>query len=145
MDAIFALFNTAWAGDTTAIVGSVPDIRWAGVEEPDKPPMNAFWCRVSTITTTPEKQTALRIGVAPSQNRRYTSSGIVFVQIFCPMSVADAMNKGRKLAELARNAFRGKETANNVWFRDMRIDPLAPEDEFYRFNVSVEYEFDEIG
>lgn len=144
VDAMFKLFNDAWNAGAAAIVGSVPHVRWPDVEEPAKPITDAYWCRVS-LNTILEGQTTLKVGVAPSENRRYTSTGLLFVQLFCPMSDAQAADKGRQLAVLARNAFRGNETSNGVWFRNARIVPLAPEENAYRFNIVVEYEYDDIG
>lgn len=144
IDAMFAMFKTAWEAGASVIVGSVPEIRWAGVEKPDKPIVDVYWCRVSQQTVL-EGQTTLKTGIAPSENRRYTSTGLLFVQLFCPMSDAQAYDKGRQLAVLARNAFRGNETTNGVWFRNARINELAPEENAYRFNIVVEYEYDDIG
>lgn len=144
VDAMFKLFNDAWSAGASAIVGSVPPIRWQGVEGRDKPLPNSYWCRVSTQNVL-ERQTTHKTGVAIGENRRYTSSGLLFVQLFCPMSSADAMDKGRQLATLARDAFRGKTTPNDVWFRNARINELPPEESFYRFNIVVEYEYDDIG
>lgn len=143
IDDMFALFNAAWQ-NSNAIVGSVPEVRWQGVEERDVPPANAYWCRVSTQNVI-DRQATLKSGVDSGQQRRYTSQGLLFVQLFCPMSDARAMEKGRQLAELARAAFRGVESPNGVWFRNARINELAPADNAYRFNIVVEYEYDDIA
>lgn len=146
IDAMFALFNDAWVDGAGALAETtlVPDIRWPGVEEPEIPPVDSFWCRVSTQQVS-EPLTSFKSGVAPTENKRYSAVGLLFVQIFCPMSDSRAMEKGRLLAELARDAFRGKQTANDVWFRNARIQNLPPEDRFYRFNIVVEYTYDDIG
>jgi hypothetical protein len=144
IDDMFTLFRMAWNAGAAVVVGSVPAIRWEGVQEPSIPPVDAYWCRVSTQQVA-EPQSSFKTGIAPDANRRYTAIGVLFVQIFCPMSEAQAMEKGRLLAELARNAFRGKETANQVWFRNVRIQRLAPEQNYYRFNVVAEYTYDDIG
>lgn len=144
IDAIFALFNAAWSAGAPAIVGTVPQIRWQGTEGTSKPPVDGFWCMVSAQTVF-EEQSTLKTGLAPSENRRYTATGLLVVQLFCPMSDAEAMDKGRRLAVVARNAFRGKETNNGVWFRNARINEIPPEENAYRFNIVVEYEYDDIG
>jgi len=140
VDAINGAFYEAWQAEAASIVGSVPEIRWQGVEA-DKPPQNVFWCRVS-IQTVYEEQTTLS---NDNGTKRYRTGGLVFVQIFCPTADAQAMDKGRKLAIVARNAFRGKQTANGVWFRNARINELPPEDDAYRLNVVADYEYDDIG
>ena len=142
IDEINAEFWNSWNSDKTVfIVGYVPDVRWQGVEEPSLPDGSKFWARVS-IQTVFEEQTSL---AGNESKKRYTSSGLVFVQIFCPKSNAQANEFGKKLSEVARNAFRGKSTAGAVWFRNVRINELSPEDLFYRFNVVAEFEYDEIA
>ena len=144
VDAMFALFNAAWTAGAAAIVGTVPEIRWQGVEGPNKPPANGYWCMVG-VQTVAEPQSTFKTGVEPLENRRYTAIGFLVVQLFCPMSDAQSAYKGRLLAELARNAFRGQETSNGVWFRNGRIEPLPPEENAHRFNIIVEYQYDDIG
>jgi hypothetical protein len=142
-DAMLGLFNTGWQA-AAAIVGAVPAIYWQDVTVIAPPVTNAYWCRVSTQGVG-EYQTTHKTGIAPDNNRRYTSYGLLLVQIFCPTSVAGAGAKGRELAVLARNIFRGKATANDVWFRNARINEIPPEPNFYRFNVICEYQYDDIG
>ena len=141
VDEIFDKINTAWKANTTSIVGYVPKMRWPGVEEPKKPNLGKYWARTSQETVT-EEQTGLRNG---DNGQRYTALGLVFVQIFCPKSDGQSMVNGRSLAIVARDALRGKTTSCKVWFRNARIKELSPEDNWYRFNVIAEYEYDEIS
>ncbi len=143
VDEMFALFREAWHSGTTAIVGSVPAVRWPNVEERSRPPLNSYWCRVS-MQEVLAPQSSLKSGVAPNEGQRYTSTGLLFVQVFAPMSDAEAAEKGKALAELARSAFRGVETPGGVWFRNPRVTPLPPQDNAYRFNMVVDYEYDTI-
>ena len=144
VDEMFALFRTAWNANTAAIVGTVPEVRWQGVESKVVPIVDGYWCRISTQNLG-EKQTTFKSAIAQDTNRRYTSKGLLFVQIFCPMSDSDSMSKGRQLGEVAKKAFRGKATPAAVWFRNARVNDLPPEDDMYRFNMVVEYEYDDIG
>lgn len=141
---MFTLFTAAWDANTVAIVGSVPAVYYQGVEQPGRPSRNIYWARAS-IQSIIEQQTSHKIGIAPDQNRRYTATGLFILQLFCPMSDFSSIVKGRQLAEVARNAFRGKTTAGNVWFRNARINELPPDNDNYRFNIIVEYEYDDIG
>lgn len=141
IDDIFGIFKAAWDANSATVVGSIPEVRWPGVEEPSKPNYENYWARVSQQTVL-ENQTSLRNG---QNGQRYTTSGLVFVQIFCPKSESLGMTNGRKLATIARDSFRGNATSGNVWFRNARINELEPEDKWYRFNVVAEYEYDEIG
>lgn len=144
IDDMFKTFNDAWQAGAAAVVGSIPTVYWHGVESSVNPPTNVYWVRVSTQTVL-ERQTTFKSGIAPSENRRYTAQGLLFIQLFCPMSDSQSMDRGRRLAVLARDAFRGAETVNGVWFRNARINELPPEENSYRFNVVVEYVFDDLG
>lgn len=139
IDEMFAQFRIPWEANSAAVAGYVPEVRWPGVEEIDPPDASKYWARVSQQTVD-EQQTTLRNGEFA---KRYTADGLVFVQIFCPKSDAESMTTGRRLATIARNAFRGQSTSGNVWFRNARIKELEPEAKFYRFNVVTEYEYDE--
>lgn len=144
IDEMYGLFNEAWQAGSSAIVGSVPQVRWDGIEEDTPPPVDAYWCRVS-IEEIAAPQTTLKSGIAPDEAQRYTATGLLFVQLFCPKSDAEAKAKGERLAELARNAFRGVETPGGVWFRNPRATPIPSQGNALRFNVVVEYEYDSIA
>jgi hypothetical protein len=143
-DEMFALFNVAWQANAGEIVSPVPEVRWQGKEVPTKPDRTKFWARVS-IQSVIEQQATLSNCVIEPGKKKYESAGLVFVQLFGPKIVATAYDDLQKLAKVARNAFRGKTTVGNVWFRNVRINTLNPEELFYRLNVVAEYEFDEIG
>lgn len=143
-DEINALFLAAWNAGSAAIAGYVPEIRWQGVQYRDLPDGSKFWVRLSKQTVFEEQATLSTCEGVPGK-RKYTASGLVFVQIFCPKSNTQAFELGQKLAKLARNAFRGKSTPGKVWFRNTRINELTPEELYERFNVVTEFEYDEIG
>ena len=143
-DAMFTLFYLAWTSNAPAIVGSVPEIRWQGKEVAAKPPVDNYWCRVSA-SNVGEPQGSLQSSVASPGNRRYNAQGILVIELFCPMSVSDSHVKGEDLAVVARDAFKGKETSNGVWFRNATIKARPASEDAYRFNIVVEYEYDDIG
>jgi len=143
-DEINALFLAAWNAGTTALVGYVPEIRWQGVQYRDLPDGSKFWVRLSKQTVFEEQASLSNCEGLPGQ-KKYTASGLVFVQLFCPKSNTQAFELGQKLAKLARNAFRGKTTPGKIWFRNVRINELSPEELYERFNVVTEFEYDELG
>lgn len=144
VDEMSALFKNAWNAGTTMIAGYVPEVRWLGNEIAVKPPSGKYWARFSTQNLTEEQATLSNCVEAPG-SKHYTSSGLVFIQLFAPKSVNGSFTVLRLLAILARSAFRGKTTPGKVWFRNVRINEISPENEFYRINVVAEYEFDEVG
>ena len=141
---INSLFLTAWNLYSAAIVSYIPEIRWQGVQYRDLPDGSKFWVRVSKQTVF-EEQTTLSVCEGAPGQKRYTASGLVFVQIFCPKSNTQAFELGQELAKIARNAFRGKTTPGKIWFRNVRINELNPEELYERFNVVTEFEYDELG
>lgn len=142
-DEIFGQFLTAWNLYAPSIVGYLPEVRWQDSEKETIPDGSKYWARLSVQTVT-EEQTALGECDAPSK-RRYTASGLVFVQLFAPKSDSRGAELLGELAMIARNAYRGKSTAGSVWFRNCRIKELPMEDLFYCRNVVCEFEYDDIG
>lgn len=143
IDEMFAAFRTVWNAGSAAIAGYVPEVRWPGVEKDDKPPTEKYWVRVSQQTVA-ENQATVNADTVNGK-RRFTGLGLIFIQIFAPMSKSDGYDKGRQLSVLAKSAFRGQDTPGGVIFRNARINELAPDGKAYRFNVVSEYEYDEIA
>ncbi len=142
-DEILAVFNTVMKLNSATLIGYMLDIRWPGIIEPSKPDGSKFWARAS-IQTVASPQSSLSTCVEEPYQRRYTTNGLLFIQFFCPLSLATSMTQGRKLAIVSQNAYRGKKTAGGVWFKNVRINELPPEALFHRFNVVSEFEFDEL-
>lgn len=140
IDEIFGTFNAAWQAGAAGIVGYVPEVRYVGVELPTSPASGKFWARLSSQGVKEPQATFNGVAV-----QRYTAYGLIFVQLFCPKSVSNSMQLGRKLAELTKNCYKGVSTQNCVWFRNGRIQELEPEDLFYRFNIVTEYEYDTLN
>lgn len=143
-DQINQVFFDAWTANAAAVIGYVPEVRWQDVTEPDTPDGSKYWARVS-IQTIDEPQTTFAVGVSGPDKRRYTAYGLVFVQLFGPKSDVTSSEKIKQLAEIAKNAYRGKATSGKVWFRNVRINELGPEELFIRRNVVAEFEYDEIA
>lgn len=144
IDEMFALFNAAWQNNTSAIVGYVPTLYWPGIIPEDTPDASKYWGRVSQQTVTEEQSTLSNDEGLPG-SKCFTINGLIFVQLFCPVSDVSAMQTGRLLAVVAKKAFRGKTTSSGVVFRNARINELSPENNAIRFNVVAEYEYDEIS
>lgn len=136
---MFERFYSVWQTDTVAVVGSVPEVHWQGIETGQKPGFDTFWARVSQETVSDEQST-LRNG---DSGQRYETNGLLFIQIFCPKSDPQGMAKGRQLGSIARNAFRSHVTPSGVWFRNPRVVELEAEEKWLRLNVIVQYQYDE--
>ena len=139
------LFKTAWLANSGLVFGYVPAIEWHGLETLGKEDRAKVWVRFSMQNLT-QAQATLSTCVMQPYQRRHEGSGLVFIQLFLPKSVDNAIPFGRKLAQVALAAFRAKKTEGGVIFRNTRInDGIPPEEMFYRINVVSEYEYDELS
>jgi hypothetical protein len=138
------LFKAAWDAGTSAIAGYIPAVEWYGAENATPVDREKIWVRFSTQNLLDQQATLSTDAGLPGQ-RRYESSGLVFVQLFIPKTIDNGVILGRQLAQVAKNAFRGKTTSGKVQFNNVTIKDLTPEDLFYRFNIVAEYDFDELG
>lgn len=140
-----ALFYAAWQANAAPFFGYIPDVEWFGKETKDKADRTKVWVRFSTQNVF-EEQATLSACVDQPFVRRWNGSGLIFIQFFLPKTVANAVIQGRKLAKVAKTAFRGKKTQGGVTFYNTRInDNVPPEELYYRLNVVSEYDFDELG
>lgn len=144
INAMFGRFRIAWESGSPWIVGYVPYVYWQGVRDPRPVDMSVYWARVSQQTVD-EQRGSLSNDVGEPGKARYNVAGLIFVQLFCPQKDAASMERGRALAVVARDAFRGHTADGVVWFRNARINELEPESLADRFNVVAEYEYDELG
>lgn len=143
-DEMYALLLAAWNANTPAIVGYVPELRYQNVEIPTKPDSSKYWARLSIQTVT-EGQTTLSSSVVSDGHSRYTTNGLIFVQIFAPLSDSLCGRNGQLISQVAKKAFRGHTTSGKVWFRNGRIQELPNDSQSVRFNVVTEYQYDELS
>lgn len=136
---IFAQLNNIKASLTT-LLGYEPLIIYQGVDKEVQPDSTKLWLRAS-IQTVLESQATLS---GNDLKRRYTTYGLVFIQIFIPKTRAQDYAFGLAVANLVLKAYRGKSTENCIVFRNVRRQELPPETAWNRINVVGEYEYDEI-
>jgi hypothetical protein len=137
-DEIFELFDTNFAV-AEIVVDTECEVRWAGVPPTatQKPIPDGYWVRVSKKTAGTDQA-----GYA-DREKRYDTYGNLFVEVFAPMAEADSNRNGELLAVAARDIFMGTETEGGVWFRNARYVELDNDGKFYRWKVTVEFEFSE--
>lgn len=138
-DEMLSFFNTAWTAldlvDTLEV-----ETRWQGKEKGGIP--EGYYVRVSKTSDKSDSGGFLENGNGQSP-QVFDTYGLVFVQVFAPMSGADSFRNGELLAIAARDIFRANETASGAWFRKAHYKELDNDGKFYRWNVTVEYEFSE--
>lgn len=141
-DQMHQMFTQGVNAGASAILGYVPEMRFLGVQKRENPPTDKFWIRFTVVSlTTPQSG----VGVNSSQtgSRKYTDYGYLMAEVFCPKSSPTAWRQGQLLATMIRDLFRGTETEGCVWFRNPRINPIDPVDNFYRLHVIADYEYDD--
>lgn len=140
IDLMYGLFKTAFDAGAGAIVGGpVPYVQYEGIT-PSKPaPNNKIWARLF-VRNVNESQATLGSPDGPGKHE-YESVGFLTVQLFLPKDDNGAIVRGRRLAQLVRNAYRSVSANGEVWFRDATIRERPPEERWYVIDISVTYEF----
>lgn len=144
IDEMYTILDTSINASSTAIVGYIPTIYWPGDKPVDNVDGSKFWLRVA-VQTLLNPQATFSNDVGAANQRRYTSKGILIFQVFCPQSVDSSYVLGQRLAILIRDSYRRVTTPGGVWFSNARIKEIPSEEIFYRFNVIVDFQFDDIS
>lgn len=131
-------FIAEWTAGAPAIVGTVPEIRFAGVEKPEVPTVTFGRFVMNPVSAPQATQRNGEFGM------RYEHNGIIIVQLLIRRNRVDAEEIARKLAMLVQRIFRDPRFPGCYIFRNVRINNLEPEDSFLRKNVVMEYQFDEL-
>lgn len=137
-DYIYSLVSSEWHDMTVDILGQPADIRYAGTIDKTKPavPDNGlYWCRVS-MQIVVEGQETLR-----QETRRYQTTGLVFVQLFCPVVDNKALTNLDLLSERMRNAFRADRSDKIEFTRSQINDSIAAEANWLRANVVSTFQY----
>ena len=129
-DEILAFFKTAW--DTTGNLAVYENVKGA------VPTAQAAWAR-PVIRHSPGGNQSLT-GALNKTN--YERTGLMVVSVFIPNG--NGLSLGRSLGKTVADAFEGKATASAVWFRNVRIVEVGPSNEWYQFNVVIQFTYDEI-
>lgn len=143
IDEMYAAVWIAWQNETVAVTSYVPEMRWQGKEQPEKPSGNSkFWARTS-YQVLQDKQATLSNCVGEPFKKRYTTKGLILVDISSPKGLNNEQ-KGLLLAEVVKKALR-KPTPNGVTLLNARVMPMLPKDDCYRHLAIANFEYDEIG
>lgn len=144
VDNMNARFLAAWNAETAAIVGYVPEIRWDGNEKKAPPPGGLYFV-IHSVQNVKDGQSTLSNNVSRPGVKRFTSIGLVIMQLYMPKNVQDPKPNGRALAMIAKNAYRSGDNSSGIWFKNVRINDLPSFEDWYRLNVIAEYQYDELA
>jgi hypothetical protein len=129
-DEILAVFKTAW--DTTGYPVHYQDVRKQ--RDRDEEP----WA-VVTLQHSAGFQSTLS---GAQGARTFTRLGFLTTQVFVP--VGKGLQESYELAKVVSDAFEGTATPGGVWFRNVRLNEVGRDGEFYQLNVIVEFSYDEV-
>lgn len=134
-DAMAQQFNTAW----TAGAPTVP-IVWPDVKS-DIPDKGVAFCRF-TVIHNPGLGGQATLANCQGQ-RRYRRNGNVIIQLFVPF--AGGLRTMHTLIPIAMQAFEGVDLQpSGVWFRNTRFVEVGPSGAYLQWNVTTEFEYDEV-
>lgn len=133
-DEILGALKTAWDADPGST--GLP-VLYSDTEE-DVPATGA-WARV-TVQHNEGFQATLSNAVGA---RRFRRLGTVTVQVFTPHNEGGTLSD--TLATVAKNAFEGVTTSpGRVIFRNVRVNEVGQDKEWFQVNVLADFEYDEI-
>ncbi len=142
-EAIDELFGIALNAINAAVIASiVPSVqmRWPGNPQPGEPPIDAYWGRASYQTVTDEQSTLSNA----NGMRRYEANGLFYLQLFCPLLVANSLPNGRLLASFVQAAFRKPSPSGVMTFHASPIRELGNSDENYPLTLMVKCQYENI-
>lgn len=116
-----------------------PEAVWQNVERIDPNDNGVHWIRFSAVEFQFTQSGFRGIG----NGVPYTGEGIVTVQIFLSKSAYETVDE-KALGLIAQSAFVTKSTDTCVWYRSPTINPLPPEENHFRVNVTAEYSYDSV-
>lgn len=119
-------------------------LAFSGIEGNNKLPRDKVCARLDVQHILDDQQTLSNCVEEPFK-KRYLVSGMLFVEFYAPKTTANAAKIIGDLAEIAKTAFRGREMNGSITFRRTRIVTAPKEDEFYRLDVSSDFEYHQIG
>lgn len=132
-DEILTFFKVAWEADAESV--NVPIYYWD--VKKDGPTQGSPFARI-TVRHLNGVQATLADQVG---NRKFERNGVITVQVFTPFG--GGLVKNDALAKVASDAFEGKATQNQIWFRDVTINEIGQDEAWFQTNVTANFTYDE--
>ena len=129
VDDITLIFKTVW--DTTGHEVFYESVR--NQREDD----NSSWASFSIRHASSTQRT-----LGGQGNRIFTRTGFVIVSIF--FQVGKGLSEGYALAKVVTDVYEGICSPNGVQFRDIRLQEIGRDGQFFQINVLIDFEYDEI-
>lgn len=143
-DSMASLFAAAWASsDAWASLGlpDAPRIAWQGRRLDPEPSLDAPYCRWIARHGEPPRPSL----AGDQATRIYPNSGMIIVQCLAPLDPGNGFEVAERMAIIARDAYRGKQTSDCIWFRNARIEEVGEDAGWFLFNAYVDFTYDEVS
>jgi len=141
-EAMFNVVNAAWP-ILPAYIGqiiTIPLIK-QGLEPPNPYPPEQYYGRFTIVEATSPQTTFATKVAGQADQRQYTSSGSIFVQLFTPSVEPTGDADCRLMAEYIQGILR--KGVPNVRIHNVRIKTLLSDGIYFRRNVVADYFYDE--
>lgn len=116
-----------------------PEVFWPDKETDDSLPKDRHFLMFSTSDVKTE-QRSMAGGRQQLVGTKYTTPGVGLVRLFFSKLRYQTAEEDF-ISAIAQECFLSSRTTN-VWFRNSTIVELPPEEDFFRANVTFEYEYD---
>lgn len=110
----------------------------------EKPPNGQVWARVSKRVVF-EKQATIHTTSHDVGKKRYSTAGYLTIQLFSPRDSIDLVAEMESIAMAFRDALAGKSTEDHIWFKNVTIREIPPEDLYARINVVAQFTYETIS
>ena len=115
---------TGWILQFDNVAGSVPS-------------NNDPWARATVQHVLGFQRTLGGIGC-----RRFQKNGVVAVQIFT--KTGTGLSESDALSKLVTDTFEGTDTPEGVWFRNVTLNEVGNDGQWFQVNVTADFEYDDI-
>jgi hypothetical protein len=132
-DEIHTLFKTAWdAGAETAgqpVLYADSKTQVPKTNDADNNP--DLWAKI-TVQHSGGSNAVIGNGL-------FDRIGVVTVQVFTALGTG--LSIGDNVYKIVADAYEGKTTPGGVWFRNVSVNEVGPEGEWYQTNITADFEY----
>lgn len=141
-DSMATLLADYWVAQDWAAMGfdAAPDIQWQG-----RGVSNSLSVNKPYIEWQARHNDAPQASFSDSQVKAYDTYGLIIIQSKGPLLPGNGFEVAQRMAIIARDAYRGKQTPDCIWFRNARISEVGADGGWYLFNTYIEFNYSEVG
>lgn len=123
--------------DACLAAGVPVELRYGAHVQAALPANDTYWARIVRNVVSEEQET-LRNG---DNVRRFVSIGLLYVQMFAPVTDSKALFNLAQISEDVRTAFRRYQSDDMEFTNPWINDNIAPEPSWLRANIVINYAY----